>query len=149
MSPRDAAIASVAFVVGQIIIIGVACLVPALAIRYLVFRRPLSGWPAAITAVAISAVLSFVFFTVQANVGDSTPKISPFWWLMAFATNRVLSRGAKEASPVVEAAEPEQKTPLSREEMISGLREMADDPRTPSDRRDWAKDRLAKFERLH
>ena len=35
---------------------------------------------------------------------------------------------------------------LSREEMVTGLRQMIDDPNTPDDKRAWARDRLGKLD---
>lgn len=145
---------TLAEVIVSFVITWVIGLSPALVARYFVARKPLSRHTATWIAGISSVVFWMLFRIVNAAAGvDPQETTQGAVWIAVFIVSRwVMSRRYVETAEEQERRlqkEAESQAPpqrkLSRDEIIAGLEDMVSSSDTPSDKREWAQDRLARF----
>jgi hypothetical protein len=120
---------NVADVIVGLIATWVLGLAPALSIRYLWKKAPLSKRSATWIAGICCTFLAILFLILRLNLGEANAKISPAWILVFWVCRRIMM--GKRRAPA---------------QLARDLRVMIADPATPEDRRQLASEKLSLLE---
>lgn len=119
---------SVSILVGLLVTWGLG-LLPAWVARYRWKKAPLSKRSANWIAGLSCLFFAIVFLVLKGILGEVNPRMSPAWVLVFFAQRWIMTHGSK-----------------SDEELVTGLCAMIADPATAEDRRQLAREKLARLE---